>query len=99
MGDIPATAKKQKNITINIQMNKSIFFYILYFNKVKLFNAAKSGRLAGGISERTVQKWTKRLKKVKDWNILEKQTNLINRTKPQLGDMHKFHLNFYDEYP
>lgn len=52
----------------------------------------KSGRLAGGITERTAQKWTKRLKEDKDRNILEKQTNLVNRTKPQLGDMHKFQL-------
>ncbi|KAI9476452.1 MAG: hypothetical protein EXX96DRAFT_487048 [Benjaminiella poitrasii] len=34
----------------------------VYYNRVKLYNAAKSGRLAGGIAERTVQKWAKRLK-------------------------------------
>ncbi|KAI9470112.1 MAG: hypothetical protein EXX96DRAFT_492081 [Benjaminiella poitrasii] len=44
----------------------------VYYNRVKLFNAAKSGGLAGGIAERTAQKWVKRLKEDKDWNILEK---------------------------
>jgi hypothetical protein len=69
-------------------------------NRVKLFNAAKSGRLAGGIAERTAQKWAKRLKEDKDWNILEEQTNLVNRPKPQLGQEHKTHLiNFYDDNP
>ncbi|KAI8885765.1 hypothetical protein K501DRAFT_311168 [Backusella circina FSU 941] len=28
----------------------------VYYNRIKLFNAAKSGRLAGGIAERTAQK-------------------------------------------
>ncbi|CEG77695.1 hypothetical protein RMATCC62417_12404 [Rhizopus microsporus] len=62
-------------------------------NRTELFNAANSGRLAGGIAERTVQKWAKRLKEDKDWNILEKQTNLVNRPKPQLGPEHKTHLS------
>ncbi|KAG1206990.1 hypothetical protein G6F35_011095 [Rhizopus arrhizus] len=67
---------------------------------VKLFNAAKSGRLAGGIAERTAQKWAKRLKEDKDWNILEKQTNKVNRPKAQLDERHKIHLlNFYDNNP
>lgn len=46
----------------------------VYYNRVKLFSAAKSGRLAGGIAERTAQKWAKKLKEDKDWNIFEKQT-------------------------
>ncbi|GAA5812117.1 hypothetical protein MFLAVUS_005567 [Mucor flavus] len=37
-----------------------------YSNEVKLFNAAKSDGLAGGIAERTSQKWAKRLKEDKD---------------------------------
>ncbi|KAG0961480.1 hypothetical protein G6F61_009320 [Rhizopus arrhizus] len=65
-----------------------------------LYNAAKSGRLAGGIAERTAQKWAKRLKEDKDWNILEKQTNKVNRKTSQLQEEHKVHLiNFYDEHP
>lgn len=72
----------------------------VYFNRVKLFNAAKSGRLAGGIAERTAQKWAKRFKEDKNWNILGKQTNLINRPKPQIGQEHKDHLvNFFDDNP
>ncbi|KAI8380201.1 hypothetical protein BD560DRAFT_323958 [Blakeslea trispora] len=34
----------------------------VYYNKAKLFNAAKSGRLVGGIAESAAQKWTKELK-------------------------------------
>jgi hypothetical protein len=72
----------------------------VYYNRIKLFNAAKSGRLADGINKRIAQKWTKKLKENKDWNIFEKQTNLVNRAKPQLDDRHKLHfLNFYDGYP
>ncbi|GAA5817014.1 hypothetical protein MFLAVUS_010549 [Mucor flavus] len=68
--------------------------------QIKLFNAAKSGCLAGGINDRTAQKWAKKLKEDKDWNIFEKQTNLVNRPKQQLDDRHKPHLlNFYDDYP
>ncbi|KAG1149120.1 hypothetical protein G6F37_000783 [Rhizopus arrhizus] len=59
---------------------------IAVVKKIKLFNAAKSGRLADGINERIVQKWTKKLKEDKDWNIFEKQTNLVNRAKLQLDD-------------
>ncbi|KAI9254378.1 hypothetical protein EDC94DRAFT_678950 [Helicostylum pulchrum] len=61
---------------------------------------SKSGRLAGGIAERTAQKWAKKLKEDKDWNIFEKQTNLVNRPKPQLDERHKVHLlEFYDYWP
>ncbi|EIE79863.1 hypothetical protein RO3G_04568 [Rhizopus delemar RA 99-880] len=68
--------------------------------RIKLFKAVKSGRLAGDIKKRTAQKWVKRLKQDKDWNILEKQTNLINREKPQLNNKHKLYLlNFYDDNP
>jgi hypothetical protein len=51
----------------------------MYYNRVKLFSAAKSARLVGGIVERTTQKWAKKLKEDKDWNILEKQTDKVNR--------------------
>ncbi|KAI8080684.1 uncharacterized protein B0P05DRAFT_636906, partial [Gilbertella persicaria] len=72
----------------------------VYYNRIKLFNAAKSGRLAGGIAERTAQKWSKKLKEDKDWNMFEKQTNLVNRPKPQLDERHKVHLlEFYDNWP
>jgi hypothetical protein len=82
-------------------MKKQIKVYNKYSKEQKLLlSAAKSGRLAGGICERTAQKWAKRLKEDKDWNIFEKQTNLVNRSKPQLDDRHKIHLlEFYDNWP
>lgn len=92
------TAAKNQIKHYNKYSNEQKLLF-LYFNRVKLFNAAKSDRLAGGISECTVQKCAKRLKEDKDWSILEKQTNLVNRTKPHLSDMHKSHLNFYGIYP
>ncbi|KAI8332744.1 hypothetical protein EDC96DRAFT_548597 [Choanephora cucurbitarum] len=60
----------------------------------------ESGRLAGGIAERTAQKWAKKLKGDKDWNIFEKQPNSANRAKPQLDERHKVRLlEFYDNWP
>ncbi|KAI9273682.1 hypothetical protein BY458DRAFT_434922 [Sporodiniella umbellata] len=68
----------------------------VHYNRVKLFNAAKSGRLAGGIA----QKWAKKLKEDKDWNIFEKQTNKANRSTGQLEERHKIHLvSLYDDNP
>ncbi|EIE85106.1 hypothetical protein RO3G_09816 [Rhizopus delemar RA 99-880] len=97
MEEMSETVKQQTKSYYNSNEQKLLF---VYMNRVKLFNAAKSGRLAGGIAERTAQKWAKRLKEDKDWNILEKQTNLVNRPKPQLGQEHKTHLiNFYDDNP
>lgn len=65
-----------------------------------MFNAAKSGRLADGIAERTAQKWAKKLKEDKDWNIFEKQTNKVNRSTGQLEERHKIHLvNLCDDNP
>ncbi|KAI9020052.1 hypothetical protein CLU79DRAFT_704387 [Phycomyces nitens] len=64
----------------------------VYYNRIKLFNAAKSGRLAGSVPERTAQKWARRLKEDKDWNIFEKQTNKINKSAGQLDEKHKIHL-------
>ncbi|KAG1048041.1 hypothetical protein G6F43_009546 [Rhizopus delemar] len=97
MEEMSETVKQQTKSYYNSNEQKLLF---VYMNRIKLFNAAKSGRLAGGIAERTAQKWAKRLKEDKDCNILEKQTNLVNRPKPQLGQEHKTHLiNFYDDNP
>ncbi|KAI8967374.1 hypothetical protein BDF20DRAFT_840228 [Mycotypha africana] len=52
--------------------------------RVKLFNAAKSGRLAGGIAERTAQKWAKKLKEDKDWIIFKKHLNILSDS-PQMS--------------
>ncbi|KAG1472438.1 hypothetical protein G6F56_001537 [Rhizopus delemar] len=94
MEDVISTVKKQAKSYRNYSNDQKLLF--VYYNKIKLFNAAKSGRLSGGINDRTAQKWAKKLKEDKDWNILEKQTNLINRPKQQLDDRHKLHLlNFY----
>lgn len=42
----------------------------------------------------------KKLKEDKDWDIFEKQTNLINIPKLQLDERHKVHLlEFYDNWP
>jgi hypothetical protein len=41
----------------------------------------------------------KRLKEGKDWNILEKQTNKVNRKASQLQEEHKaLFISFYDKY-
>lgn len=72
---------------------------LVYYKRVKLFNTAKSGRLTGEIAERTSQKWAKRLKKDKDWGVLQKQTNKVNRKKSELDEEHKVHINFYDDHP
>lgn len=70
-----------------------------YFNRIKLWKAAPSGRQAG-INERTAQAWAKRLKEDPEWNIYEKDTNKVNREGSQLQDAHKEYLyNFFDEYP
>ncbi|KAG1350098.1 hypothetical protein G6F62_003375 [Rhizopus arrhizus] len=101
MEDVTNLAEKIKKqyTTYNNYSNEQKLPFV-YYNRVKLYNAAKSGRLAGGIAERTAQKWAKRLKEDKDWNILEKQTNKVNRKTSQLQEEHKVHLiNFYDEHP
>lgn len=101
MQDIAALEKAAVRLSgcYNDYSSEKKLLFVCY-NRVKLFNAAKSGRLAGGIAERTAQKWAKRLKEDKDWNILEKQTNKVNRNKSQLNEEHKSHLiNFYDDHP
>ncbi|KAI8097902.1 uncharacterized protein B0P05DRAFT_447952, partial [Gilbertella persicaria] len=107
MEEVIAIVKKQKRVHHKYSNEQKLAF--VYYNRIKLFNAAKSGRLAGGIAERTAQKWAKKLKEDKDWNIFEKQTfffkknkqtNLVNRPKPQLDERHKVHLlEFYDNWP
>ncbi|KAI9247885.1 hypothetical protein EDC94DRAFT_652847 [Helicostylum pulchrum] len=75
---------------------KAVFYY---FNRVKLWKAAASGRKAQ-VEVRTAQKWAKRPKEGPDWNIYEKQTNVSNRRLSQLQEEHKKHLiQFFDEYP
>ena len=54
MEDVIATVKKQTKSYHRYPNEQKLLF--VYHNKIKLFNAAKSGRLAGGISERTAQK-------------------------------------------
>jgi hypothetical protein len=98
MENVIDVMKKQIKVYNKYSNEQKLLF--VYYNRTKLLSAAKSGRLAGGICERTAQKWAKRLKEDKDWNIFEKQTNLVNRPKPQLDDRHKIHLlEFYDNWP
>ncbi|KAI9472312.1 MAG: hypothetical protein EXX96DRAFT_489075, partial [Benjaminiella poitrasii] len=98
MEDVIVTVKKQTKSYHRYSNEQKLLF--VYYNKIKLFNAAKSGRLAGGISQRAAQKWAKKLKEDKDWNIFEKQTNLVNGPKPQLSDRRKLHLlDFYNNWP
>ncbi|KAG2194542.1 hypothetical protein INT46_009205 [Mucor plumbeus] len=95
MENVITTVKKQTKRYHRYSNEQKLLF--VYYSRIKLFNTAKSGRLAGGISERTAQKWAKKFKEDKDWNIFEKQTNLVNKPKPQLDDKHKLHLlDFYD---
>ncbi|KAI9496961.1 hypothetical protein BDB00DRAFT_887982 [Zychaea mexicana] len=54
MGDVARTVKMQAK-RYNKYSNEHKFLFV-YMNKVKLFNAAKSGRLASGIAERTALK-------------------------------------------
>ncbi|KAG1441279.1 hypothetical protein G6F56_011556 [Rhizopus delemar] len=75
---------------------KAVFYY---FNRIKLWKAASSGRKAQ-VETRTAQKWAKRLKEDPTWNINEKDTNKANRAPSQLQEQHKqFLINFFDEYP
>ncbi|OAD71612.1 hypothetical protein PHYBLDRAFT_170276 [Phycomyces blakesleeanus NRRL 1555(-)] len=90
MEEVIAIVKKQKRLHHKYSNEQKLTF--VYYNRIKLFNTAKSGCLAGGIAKRTAQKWAKKLKEDKDWNIFEKQTNLVNRLKPQLDERHKVHL-------
>ncbi|KAG2196543.1 hypothetical protein INT47_010382 [Mucor saturninus] len=61
---------------------------------IKKRNRANSGRFAGCINDRTAQKWAKKLKEDKDWNIFETQTNLVNMPKPvKKSNVHNFLKN------
>jgi hypothetical protein len=61
MEEVAAIVKKQIKHYNRYSNEQKLLF--VYYNRVKLFNAAKSGRLAGGIAERTAQKWAKKLKR------------------------------------
>lgn len=91
-------ALEATNRKYNVYSDKQkVVFY--YFNRVKLWKAAASGRKAQ-VEVRAAQKWAKRLKEEPDWNIYEKQTNVSNRKPSQLQKEHKEHLiQFFDEYP
>lgn len=60
MEDVISTVKKQTKSYNKYSNDQKLLF--VYYNRIKLFNAAKSGRLAGGINDRTAQKWAKKLK-------------------------------------
>lgn len=99
MEEIATNVKINSGRSYNNYTNDQKLLFV-YYNRIKLFKAAKSGRLAGGVAERTAQKWARRLKEDKDWNIFEKQTNKINKSAGQLDEKHKIHLlNFYDSNP
>ncbi|KAL0074833.1 hypothetical protein F4703DRAFT_1935535 [Phycomyces blakesleeanus] len=96
MEEVAKVVKTQKKHYNGYSSEQKLLF--VYSNRVKLFNVGKSGRLAGRIAERTVHRWAKRLKENKDWNILEKQTNKVNRPKAQLDERHNVHLlKLYDD--
>ncbi|KAG1165121.1 hypothetical protein G6F36_013485 [Rhizopus arrhizus] len=76
--EIANTVKLQRKVYNKYSNELKPLF--VYMNRIKLFNDANSGRLANGIAKRTAQKWAKRLKEDKDWNILEKQTWLIDQS-------------------
>ncbi|KAI8364015.1 hypothetical protein EDC96DRAFT_544993 [Choanephora cucurbitarum] len=98
MDEIIVTVKKQKRFYHKHSNEQKLAF--VYYNRIKLFNAAKFGRLAGSMAERAAQKWPEKLKEDKDRNMSEKQTDSINRAKPQLDERHKVHLlDFYDNWP
>ncbi|KAI9358757.1 hypothetical protein BD770DRAFT_386898 [Pilaira anomala] len=78
MEEIAVKAKQQIKLYKSYSNKQKLLF--VYYNRVKLFNAAKSGRLAGGIAERTAQKWAKKLKVDKDSK--SKPTKLIT-LKPE----------------
>ena len=54
MEDVTNLAEKIKKqyTTYNNYSNEQKLLFV-YYNRVKLYNAAKSGRLAGGIAEQT----------------------------------------------
>ncbi|OAD65840.1 hypothetical protein PHYBLDRAFT_175804 [Phycomyces blakesleeanus NRRL 1555(-)] len=85
------------NLLKRIAHNRKPLF--VYYNRVKLYSAAKFGSLVGGSAERTAQKWAKRFKEDKNWNILEKKTRKVIKRSSQLYEEHKVYpINFYDEY-
>ncbi|KAG1444503.1 hypothetical protein G6F46_012589 [Rhizopus delemar] len=70
----------------------------LYYLQVKLYKAVKAAKLSG-VTERTGQKWAKRLKDDPEWNIFEKQTNCDKRKTEVLQQEHKeYIINLYDQH-
>lgn len=58
MKDVIAIVKKQIKTYHRYSNEQKLLF--VYYNRIKLFNAAKSERLSGDINERTAQKWAKK---------------------------------------
>ncbi|ORE15514.1 hypothetical protein BCV71DRAFT_185222, partial [Rhizopus microsporus] len=54
LDDVIAIVKKQIKTYHRYSNEEKLLF--VYYNRIKLFNAAKSGRLSGDINERTAQK-------------------------------------------
>ncbi|KAI8644075.1 hypothetical protein BD408DRAFT_414025 [Parasitella parasitica] len=94
--ELSQTEASGKKYNAYSDSQKSVFYY---FNRIKLWKAAPSGRKAN-IEPRTAQIWAKRLREDPSWNIYEKQTNKVNRKPSQLQQEHKQHLlEFFDNYP
>ncbi|CAO3654700.1 unnamed protein product [Mucor hiemalis] len=94
--ELSEEAKTKRKYNVYSDKQKAVFYY---FNRVKLWKAAPSGRKAQ-VEPRTAQKWAKRLKEDPSWNIYEKETNLENRAPSQLQEPHKqFLIDYFDEYP
>lgn len=77
--------------------NQKVFF--LYYLKIKLFKAAKAGRVAH-VNERTAQDWAKKLRDDPEWDMFEKKIATKGEGARKLQEKHKEHLiRFYDECP
>lgn len=93
MEEVKALEKKVKAQKHHRSRQKLLF---VHYNRVKLSSAANASAanasgLAGGVVEYTAQKWAKKLKD-RDWNILNKEANKVNRRKSQLEVTHKVHF-------
>lgn len=88
MEEVKALEKKVKAQKRHRSGQKLLF---VHHNRVKLSSAANASRLARGVVEYTARKWAKRLKD-RDWNILNKEANKVNRRKSQLEVTHKVHF-------
>lgn len=94
-GELASEASRKRTYNAYSNRQKAVFYY---FNRVKLWKAAASGRKAQ-VEVRTAQKWAKRLKEDPSWNIYDKETNKTSRKPSQLQGEHKTHLiQFFDKY-